>query len=66
MKEAPRPDMAALWKNFALADEPDAPKAPAVAIGTVHGSVLSIVTNQPIQLAELWAQACATPQAKQR
>ena len=58
MKEAHRPDMAALWKNFALAEEPEAAKAPAVSIGTVHGSVLSIVTNQPIQLSELWAQAC--------
>lgn len=45
MKEAHRPDMAALWKNFALAEEPEAAKAPAVSIGTVHGSVLSIVTN---------------------
>ena len=65
MKEAPRPDMAALWKNFALAEEPEAAKAPAVLIGTVHGSVLSIVTNQPIELSQLWAQACAMQERKQ-
>lgn len=59
MKEASRPDMAALWKNFALPDEPDQVKTPTVAIGTVHGPVLSIVTNQPIQIAELWAHATA-------
>lgn len=59
MKEASRPDMAALWKNFALPDEPEPVKTPAVAIGTVHGAVLSIVTTQPIEIGELWAQACA-------
>lgn len=59
-----RPDLAALWKHIALPAELEAVKTPAVCIGTVHGSVLSIVTNQPVKIAELWAQACA--QGEQR
>lgn len=66
MKEAQRPDMAALWKSFAVPEQPEAHKAPAVSINTVHGSVLSIVTNQPIKIAELWAEACKPQKETQR
>ena len=55
MKSPQPPDMAALWKSIALPDEPEAIKTPAVAIGTVNGPVVSIVTSQPIKLDELWA-----------
>jgi len=55
-----RPDLAALWKHISTpVDEPEVQKSPAVSINAVHGPVLSIVTNQPVQIAELWAQACA-------
>lgn len=59
MKEAPRPSMADLWKRFDLEQPQDPALTPAVAINTVHGPVFSIVTSHPIQLGELWAQACA-------
>lgn len=59
-----RPDLAALWKHIALPAETDAVKTPAVSIGTVHGSVLSIVTNQPLPITELWAKACEQPKVR--
>lgn len=65
MKEAQRPTIADLWKNFDLAEAADATGTPVVTFNNVHGSVLSIVTNQPIQLADLWAQACKPGQGKQ-
>lgn len=60
MTEARRPDMAALWKNFALADDPESPavQAPAVAINAVNGPMVSIVTSHPVDVGALWAQAC--------
>ena len=54
----------ALWKSFAEPDAQAPVNAPGCAIHTVHGPVLSIVTQQPVPIAELWAQTCAAANAQ--
>jgi len=60
-----RPDMAALWGRIALPDEQASASPPAVSINTVHGSVLSIVTAQAVNLSDLWAQVSAEQRSRQ-
>lgn len=61
-----RPDMEALWKSFATHEPAESRPGPAISVGAIHGPVLSIVTNQPLQVGELWAQACSARHEKPR
>ena len=59
MNDKAKAEIDALWKciNGDDKEEPGQIMAPACSF-TVHGPVLSIVTNHPVDVAALWDRAC--------